>query len=65
MRPHNNPEYRSWEYKSITQKTGKPIITPTHSSNFVKANKRFKMISTTIISGYNNFENSTPLLLIL
>lgn len=32
--------------------TGQSIIIPAHSSNFVKGNKRFKMISTTIKSGY-------------
>lgn len=33
-------------------KTGQSIIIPAHSSNIVKANERFKMISTTIKSGY-------------
>lgn len=33
-------------------KTGQSIIIPAHSSNLVKANERFKMISTTIKSGY-------------
>lgn len=32
--------------------TGQAIIIPAHSSNVVKANKRFKMISTVIKSGY-------------
>lgn len=32
--------------------TGQSIIIPAHSSNFVKGNKRFKMILTTIKSGY-------------
>lgn len=32
--------------------TGQCIIMPAHSSNTVKARKRFKMISTTIKSGY-------------
>lgn len=32
--------------------TGQSIIIPAHSSNIVKANKRFKMISTVIKSGY-------------
>lgn len=33
-------------------KTGEGIIIPAHTSHFVKANKRFKMISTVIKSGY-------------
>lgn len=33
-------------------KTGEAIIIPAHTSHFVKANKRFKMISTVIKSGY-------------
>lgn len=32
--------------------TGEAIIIPAHTSNFVKANERFKMISTIIKSGY-------------
>jgi quercetin dioxygenase-like cupin family protein len=32
--------------------TGQSIIIPAHISNIVKANERFKMISTTIKSGY-------------
>lgn len=32
--------------------TGESIIIPAHSSNIVKANERFKMISTIIKSGY-------------
>ncbi len=32
--------------------TGQSIIIPAHASNFVKANERFKMISTIIKSGY-------------
>lgn len=32
--------------------TGQSIIIPAHSSNTVKANERFKMISTLIKSGY-------------
>ena len=32
--------------------TGQSIVVPAHSSNVVKAHKRFKMISTTIKSGY-------------
>ncbi len=33
-------------------KTGEVIIIPAHTSNIVKANERFKMISTVIKSGY-------------
>jgi quercetin dioxygenase-like cupin family protein len=32
--------------------TGQSIIIPAHTSNIVRANKRFKMISTIIKSGY-------------
>jgi len=32
--------------------TGQSIIIPAHTPNFVKANERFKMISTVIKSGY-------------
>ncbi|KPL15382.1 MAG: cupin [Bacteroides sp. SM1_62] len=32
--------------------TGQAIIIPAHTSNIVKANERFKMISTVIKSGY-------------
>ena len=32
--------------------TGQSIILPAHTSNIVKANERFKMISTIIKSGY-------------
>jgi quercetin dioxygenase-like cupin family protein len=32
--------------------TGQAIIIPAHTSNMVKANERFKMISTIIKSGY-------------
>ncbi|WP_319499442.1 cupin domain-containing protein [uncultured Draconibacterium sp.] len=32
--------------------TGQGIIIPAHASNIVKANSRFKMISTVIKSGY-------------
>ena len=35
-----------------TLKTGEGIIIPAHTSNNVKAYKRFKMISTIIKSGY-------------
>jgi quercetin dioxygenase-like cupin family protein len=33
-------------------KKGQSIIVPAHSSNLVRANERFKMISTIIKSGY-------------
>jgi quercetin dioxygenase-like cupin family protein len=33
-------------------KTGQSIIIPAHTANIVKANERFKMISTVIKSGY-------------
>jgi quercetin dioxygenase-like cupin family protein len=32
--------------------TGQAIIIPAHTSNMVRANERFKMISTVIKSGY-------------
>ena len=32
--------------------TGEAIIVPAHTSNLIKANERFKMISTVIKSGY-------------
>jgi quercetin dioxygenase-like cupin family protein len=35
--------------------TGQSIIIPAHSSNTIKANERFKMISTVIKSGYEEF----------
>jgi quercetin dioxygenase-like cupin family protein len=38
--------------KSNLLNTGQSIIIPAHTSNSVKANKRFKMISTIIKSGY-------------
>ena len=38
--------------KSNMLQTGQAIIIPAHTSNFVKANERFKMISTIIKSGY-------------
>ena len=34
--------------------TGQSIIIPAHKSNIVKANERFKMISTIIKSGYED-----------
>ena len=38
--------------KSNILKTGEAIIIPAHTSQFVRANERFKMISTIIKSGY-------------
>jgi len=38
--------------KSNFLDTGQSIILPAHTSNIVKANERFKMISTIIKSGY-------------
>lgn len=38
--------------KSNILNTGQSIIIPAHTSNIVKANERFKMISTIIKSGY-------------
>jgi quercetin dioxygenase-like cupin family protein len=38
--------------KSNLLETGQSIIIPAHTSNIVKANERFKMISTIIKSGY-------------
>jgi len=38
--------------KSNILKTGEGIIIPAHTSNNIKANERFKMISTIIKSGY-------------
>jgi quercetin dioxygenase-like cupin family protein len=37
---------------SQTLETGQSIIIPAHSKNAIKANERFKMISTIIKSGY-------------
>jgi quercetin dioxygenase-like cupin family protein len=38
--------------KSNMLKTGEGIIIPAHTSNNIKANERFKMVSTVIKSGY-------------
>jgi quercetin dioxygenase-like cupin family protein len=38
--------------KSNFLETGQAIIIPAHRSNVIKANERFKMISTVIKSGY-------------
>lgn len=35
--------------------TGQAIIIPAHASNVIKANERFKMISTVIKSGYEGY----------
>ena len=40
------------EKKTHMLHTGEAIIIPAHTTNFVKANERFKMISTIIRSGY-------------
>jgi quercetin dioxygenase-like cupin family protein len=40
--------------KSNLLHTGQAIIIPAHTSNSVKANERFKMISTIIKSGYED-----------
>ncbi|WP_298317607.1 cupin domain-containing protein [uncultured Aquimarina sp.] len=40
--------------KLITIETGQTIIIPAHARNVVKANKRFKMLSTIIKSGYED-----------
>ncbi len=40
------------EGKSTYLNTGQSIIIPAHSANIIKANERFKMISTIIKSGY-------------
>lgn len=39
--------------KSHLLDTGESIIIPAHSSNIIKANTRFKIISTVIKSGYD------------
>ena len=40
--------------KSNLLETGQAIIIPAHSSNYLKANEKFKMLSTTIKSGYED-----------
>lgn len=40
--------------KSTMLDTGQSIIIPAHSRNAIKANERFKMISTIIKSGYDS-----------
>ena len=42
----------SIDEKSSFLGTGEAIIIPAHTTNFVRANKRFKMILTIIKSGY-------------
>ena len=44
-------EVRIEDHPNLLQ-TGEGIIIPAHTSNVVKANGRFKMISTVIKSGY-------------
>jgi quercetin dioxygenase-like cupin family protein len=39
--------------KAHQLETGRSIIIPAHSRNIIKANERFKMISTVIKSGYD------------
>jgi len=38
---------------SYQLETGQSIIVPAHSRNIIKANERFKIISTVIKSGYD------------
>jgi len=40
------------DHESFILHSGQSIIIPAHRSNYIKANKRFKMISTIIKSGY-------------
>ncbi len=40
------------EDNSNTLQTGQGIVVPAHSTHIIKANERFKMISTIIKSGY-------------
>jgi quercetin dioxygenase-like cupin family protein len=40
--------------KSNMLETGQAIIIPAHSQNTIKANERFKMLSTIIKSGYED-----------
>ncbi|MFO7938720.1 MAG: cupin domain-containing protein [Bacteroidales bacterium] len=40
--------------KSNMLNTGEGIVVPAHTSNNIKANERFKMISTIIKSGYES-----------
>jgi len=42
------------EEKSNILETGQSIIIPAHCRNTIKANVRFKMLSTTIKSGYED-----------
>lgn len=41
--------------RSYQLDTGQSIIIPAHARNIIKANVRFKMISTVIKSGYEEF----------
>jgi len=40
--------------ESNNLQTGQAIIIPAHASNIIRANERFKMISTVIKSGYED-----------
>jgi len=40
------------DHNSQTLETGQSIIIPAHSKNSINANERFKMISTSMKSGY-------------
>ena len=40
------------EDASTILRTGEAIVVPAHTANLIKANERFKMISTVIKSGY-------------
>ncbi len=42
------------DYKSHLLTTGQAITIPAHTRNVIKANERFKMISTVIKSGYED-----------
>lgn len=44
------------DHVSHLLETGQSIIIPAHSQNLIKANVRFKMISTVIKSGYEELE---------
>ncbi len=41
--------------KSAILETGQSIIIPAHAHNTIRANERFKMLSTIIKSGYGDF----------
>ncbi|PZX54058.1 cupin domain-containing protein [Algoriphagus chordae] len=44
----------SIDEKSNTVETGQAIIIPAHVKHWIRANKRFKMLSTIIKSGYED-----------